>query len=76
MGKITIKYLIERGFNEVEFENVIYYRKGNYILTQYLETFAIVGIIGNQFVVGEICLTTIKDLHRNYLESTGIELSK
>lgn len=76
MEKITIKHLIERGFNEVEFENVIYYRKGNYVLTPYLETFAIVGIIGNQFVIKDFCLTSIKDLHRHYLESTGIELSK
>jgi hypothetical protein len=76
MENITNQYLIDCGFKKIYLDEVIYYKKGDYVLTLILGTYAIVGIIGNQFVIGEITLTTIKDLHQDYLESTKIELNK
>ena len=74
MMQITRKYLIESGFGEFSSENLIYYRIGDYILTPFLDTYAKVAIVGNTFAIGDFTLTTIKDLHQDYLESTGKQL--
>jgi hypothetical protein len=72
--QITEEYLIEKGFEEFISEEITYYRIGNYILTPFLKTYAIVAIVGNEFAIGELTLTTIQDLHKHYLESTGSPL--
>ena len=73
---LTSEFLLEIEFIKKEINNQIYYEKETYVLVPEFGTWVKAAVHDNQIVCMLTYLNTREELYRDFLESTGKQLSK